>query len=282
MFPLSPTNATQDFRWCPIVVLLVLLVGPAAPAAAQQSEAQAIRLAAAGFIDKDIPLMSGYNERADRILMSAPLPWRIEGGKMVQTAQAPARPDAESRELGTVLQAVAMSTDTIWCDLPRGPCHGTEGIQVRLGDPEVRGDSATVLFELQVRGRPSLGERASHTVRVWYAVYLVRESGRWHPVAFSGADPRGISPPHPIGPDGLPVKRLTGGEEASKPSPSREYVSLDLLRSGQRGSGKLVMRGWGGMFSGPASLVGGARSESTNEYTPPTVGSTVVLALPAH
>lgn len=203
----SPTGLRR------ILAGLVLMIGVAAPVSGQQQDAQAIRVAVAEYVGRRIPLMPGYAERSERTLMPTPLRYRIENGKMIQTAQAPSRAEVESKALAAALHAkLAMPADTIWCDPPgAGTCHGTEGVQVRLGDPDIRGESATMLFALQTRSRVRLGERDNHRTTVWYAIYLVREAGRWRPVASSVADTRYISPPHPIGPDGMPVKLPTGG-----------------------------------------------------------------------
>ncbi len=196
-------------RWClPLACLLVGVV----PLAAQQVEAQAIQLPVAEFLNRIIPGMSSFGERSGRTLMASPLRFRIDGTKLVEMAQPRERAAEVIRELATALDAaVATPADTIRCSPSERQCYGTEGLQIRLGDPEVRGDSATVLFSLEFRGLAARGELTTHRPTVLYATYLVREAGQWRPVAYSGADLRSISRPHPIGADGMPVKRPAGG-----------------------------------------------------------------------
>ncbi len=194
--------------WTLLALSLVAL-----PAPAQQADSQAVRVAAAEFITRRLPTMQSFGERsAVRVLAATPLRYGLGEGKMVMLPAQPPRPIRDAEELARVLLAtVATQADSVWCAPLGGPCHGTTGVQIRLSDPVIRGDSATVLYALQML-RPVNGVYSS-IVTVWYALYLVWEQGRWRTGAFGVANLEYLAPPHEIGPDGMPVIRpsTTGG-----------------------------------------------------------------------
>ncbi len=191
-----------------VLMLLGALVSVAVRMSAQATDSQVVRLAAAAQVDRLFPLMTMFGERsAVRTLMPSPLGYRLGDGKMVMISPLPARPQQDSEELARALKAkVATPADTLLCNPPvvRG-CSGTTGVQIRLSDPVIRGDSATVLFTLQALRR--VNNEFGGVMSFTYALYLVREGGRWRAAAFGAADLRYLAEPRAIGPDGMPVTR---------------------------------------------------------------------------
>jgi len=151
---------------------------------AQNTASQPVRLATAGFIDSLIQHLDGYRDRQPRLLVPAALPVMVSGSVVEKARSVAPRTTSESAALAMRLGAVvAASDDTIF--MANGQPRGTMGVQIRIGDPQIVGDSAVLLFALQSRGTtgrmlPGFANR--------YVVVLRRHGTDWSVQAFGKAN----------------------------------------------------------------------------------------------
>jgi hypothetical protein len=151
---------------------------------AQNTESQPVRLATAGFIDSLIQHLDGYKDRHPRLLVPAALPVMVSGSVIEKARSGPPRTTTESVALAMRLGAVvAAPDDTI--SIAKSQPRGTMGVQIRLGDPQIVGDSAVILFAVQSRG--TTGRMLPGFVNR-YVVVLRRQGTDWSVQAFGKAN----------------------------------------------------------------------------------------------
>lgn len=142
---------------------------------AQNGLAQAIRLSTASFIAGQLPEIhgGGYKDRTPRLLIPTALEKTVEGQAIARLAVAGPRSADESAALAARLGGrVAAPQDTI--AMVSGKPVGTMGVQVRIGDPRVVGDSAVIMFGLLSR---STAMRMLPGYENRYVVVLKRSKG---------------------------------------------------------------------------------------------------------
>jgi hypothetical protein len=164
--------------------LLALTFASPQDVPAQGNAAQQVRLATAGFIDGQLEHLDGYKDRNPRLLVPSVLPVSVSGTAVEVARDAGTRAADETSALAARLRArVAAAGDTI--NIVKGQPGGTMGVQIRLGDPKIVGDSAVIVFALQSRG--TTGRMLPGFVNR-YVVVLKRRGTEWTVQSFGKAN----------------------------------------------------------------------------------------------
>jgi len=167
-----------------LLVVLGMTIFSLHDLSAEGDAAHQIRLATASFIDGQLPNIEGYKDRSPRLLVPIVLPVTINGSEVKVERSIAARPRSETIALAARLGArVATAADTIY--MAQGQPHGTMGVQIRLGEPRIVGDSAVIVFALQSRG--TTGRMLPGFVNR-YVVVLRRTGNEWRVEAFGKAN----------------------------------------------------------------------------------------------
>ena len=115
------------------------------------------------------------------MLVSEPFPLRFEAGSRTDKTPRTTRSSVETSELASLLHgAVAGDAERFHCG--RGGCTGPNGALVRIGEPNIIGDSATVVYS--VATLTGTGKTAV-PVPVRRVAFLKRLANGWKVIAYS-------------------------------------------------------------------------------------------------